>query len=277
MNFRLVLTAFLAGASVLPAQQPGVGHVFRVCADPDDMPFSDEHRAGFENKIAALISRDLGDSVTYTWFPTRRGFIRNTLREGNCDVMMGAPKGYDLVLPTKAYYRSAYVAVTRRAQHLKIVSLDDSVLRTLKIGVNQIGDNYTNTPPAHALSARGMTSNVVGFSTFYGVEHRPSEIIDALSKGSIDVAVVWGPLGGYWAKQSSVPLDISILPDTDRATGFPLAYEVTMGVRRSDRALRDTLDQELDRRHADIEAILREFGVPLLPLPADSGAKSNAR
>jgi mxaJ protein len=253
---------------------PKAEHVFRVCADPDDMPFSNQKGEGFENKIAALLARDLGDTaVAYTWFPTRRGFVRNTLRAGECDAMIGAPAGYDLVLPTKPYYRSAYIAVTRRDRHLKVTSLDDSALKTLKIGVNLIGDNYENTPPAHALGARGITTNMVGFSTFYNQEHPPSEIVDAVASGKIDVAVVWGPLGGYWAKRSSVPLDLSVLPDTDRATGFPLAYEVTVGVRRNDRTLRDALNAALDRRKPEIEAILRDYGVPLLPITAESAAK----
>jgi mxaJ protein len=263
-----------AAAPAAPGMARKPEHVFRVCADPSDMPFSNEKREGFENKIAALLAHDLGDTaVAYAWFPTRRGFVRNTLRTGQCDVMVGAPAGYDLVLPTKPYYRSAYVAVTRRDRHLKIASLDDSVLKTLKIGVNLIGDNYENTPPAHALGARGITANVVGFTTFYNEEHPPSEIVDAVANGKIDVAVVWGPLGGYWAKRSPVPLDLSVLPDTDRATGFPLAYEVTLGVRRTDRALRDSLNAALDRRKSDIDAILRDYGVPMLPMSTESAAK----
>jgi mxaJ protein len=277
------------GARVLPAQQtaapaaPSTGaaamtmharppHTFRVCADPDNMPFADDKLEGFDNKIAALIAKDLSDSVTYSWWPTRRGFVRNTLSSSNCDVIFGVPKGYDLVLPTKAYYRSAYVAVTRRDRHLKITSLDDSALKALKIGVTLIGDNYTNTPPAQALGMRGMNKLVVGFTSFYTAEHRPSEIIDAVANGQIDVALAWGPLAGYYAKHASVPLDVSVLPDTDRATGFPFAYDLTMGVRRADRGLRDTLNAMIDRHRADIDAILRDYGVPVLPITTESAA-----
>jgi mxaJ protein len=241
-------------------------HAFRVCSDPDNLPFSDQQRQGFENKIAALLASDLGDSVSYVWWPTRRGFVRMTLGAEACDIIMGTPKGYDLVLQTNSYYRSAYVAITRRDRHLHIRSLDDSALRALTIGVNTMGDNYENTPPAHALGARGINQHIVGFPTFYSTEHRPGDIIDAVAKGTIDVAVVWGPVGGYFVKQSSVPLDITALPDTDRATGFPFSYEVTLGVRRADRGLRDTLNAAIDRRHADIDAILRDYGIPMLPL-----------
>lgn len=271
-----VAVAWLCAAPGVRAQEPGVApqlpgsgrapHAFRVCSDPDNLPFSDEQRRGFENKIAALLANDLGDSLSYVWWPTRRGFVRMTLGSEDCDIIMGTPEGYDLVLQTKPYYRSAYVAVTRRDRHLRITSLDDPALKTLTIGVNTMGDNYENTPPAHALGARGIYQHIVGFPTFYNREDRPGNIIEAVAKGSIDVAIVWGPLGGYFAKQSSVPLDVTMLPDTDRATGFPFSYGVAMGVRRADRGLRDTLNMALDRRRADIDAILRDYGVPLLPM-----------
>jgi mxaJ protein len=241
-------------------------HVFRVCADPDDLPFSNDKQQGFDNKIAAVLAKDLNDTLTFAWWPTRRGFVRNTLSSSGCDVIIGVPKGYDLVLPTNPYYRAAYVAVTRRDRQLKIATLDDSVFKSLKIGVSQIGDNYTNTPPAQALGARGIIQNVMGFTSFYTPDHPPGEIIDAVATGRIDVALAWGPLAGYYAKQSSVPLELSALPDTDRATGLPFAYELTLGVRRADRGLRDTLNMALDRRRTDIEAILRDYGVPMLPL-----------
>jgi quinoprotein dehydrogenase-associated probable ABC transporter substrate-binding protein len=237
------------------------------------MPAADDKLEGFDDKIAALMAKDLGDSVTYSWWPTRRGFIRNTLSASDCDVVFGVPKGYDLVSPTKSYYRSAYVAVTRRDRHLKITSLDDTVLKSLKIGVTLIGDNYTNTPPAQALGTRGINQNVVGFTSFYNVDHRPGDIIDAVAKGQIDVALAWGPLAGYYAKHSAVPLDLTVLPDTDRATGFPFAYELTLGVRRADRGLRDTLNALIDRHRSDIDAVLRDYGVPLLPLTAESASQ----
>jgi mxaJ protein len=262
-----------ATGSSTPTLHTRPPHAFRVCADPDNMPAADDKLEGFDNKIAALMAKDLGDSVTYTWWPTRRGFVRNTLSASDCDVVFGVPKGYDLVLATKPYYRSAYVAVTRHDRHLKITSLDDSALKSLKIGVTQFGDDYTNTPPAQALGARGINKSVVGFTSFYDSEHRPSEIIEAVAKGRIDVALAWGPLAGYFAKHSAVPLDLAVLPDTDRATGFPFAYELTLGVRRADRGLRDTLNTLIDRHRADIDAILRDYGVPVLPLTTESASQ----
>jgi mxaJ protein len=264
----------------LAAQQPAAAaahtrppHTFRVCADPDNLPATDDKLEGFDNKIAALMAKDLGDSVTYSWWPTRRGFVRNTLSASDCDVVFGVPKGYDLVLPTKPYYRAAYVAVTRSDRHLKIASLDDTVVKSLKIGVTQFGDDYTNTPPAQALGARGINRTVVGFTSFYSAENRPGDIINAVAKGQIDMALAWGPLAGYFAKHSTVPLDLTVLPDTDRATGFPFVYELTLGVRRADRGLRDTLNMLIDRHHADIDAILHDYGVPGLPLAAESASQ----
>jgi mxaJ protein len=278
VRFRIAIPVLLTAVGTLSvpllrAQQggaapsaPHVGrppHSFRVCADPDDLPFSDKQRQGFENKIAALVASDLDDTLSFLWWPTRRGFVRNTLGAEICDVIMGTPQGYDLVLQTHPYYRTHYVAVSRRDRHLHITSLDDSVLKTLRIGVNTMGDNYENTPPAHALGARGINEHVVGFSTFYNAEQRPSDIIDAVVKGTIDVAMVWGPAAGYFVEHASVPLDMTALPDTDKVTGFPFAYGVALGVRRADRGLRDTLNQVLDRRRGDIDAILRDYGVPL--------------
>ena len=235
----------------------------RVCADPNDMPASNDKREGFANKIAELIAKDLGDTVTYDWWPSRRGYIRNTLRAGNCDVVIDIPAQYELVAASKPYYRSTYVIVTRRDQHLEITGLDDPRLKTLKIGVNSIGDNYTQTPPADALSSRGITANLVWFTTFYDDEHRPGDIVNALAEGKVDVAVVWGPLGGYYAKHASAPLDVTMLPDSDAVTGKQFAFDQALGVRRSDRELLAKLNDAIDRRRADIAAILNEYGVPI--------------
>jgi quinoprotein dehydrogenase-associated probable ABC transporter substrate-binding protein len=239
--------------------------VLRVCGDPDNLPFSNAKQEGFENRIAALLASELGDTVTYTWWPQRRGFVRNTLRARECDVIVGVPGGYDPVLETKPYYRSTYYLVSRADRKLNIKSLDDPALRKLKIAVNIIGEDYTNTPPAHALGARGIP--VVGYSTFYNAENRPEDIINAVSTGKVDVAVVWGPLAGYFAKRSTVPLTLVALPDSVDRTGYPFAYNIAVGVRRSDKDLKARIEQALDRRHDDIAKILQEYGVPALTQP----------
>ncbi len=233
----------------------------RVCADPDNMPFTNQKREGFDNKIADLIARDLGDTVSYTWWPARRGFVRNTLSSGNCDLIMGVPANYDPVATSKPYYRSTYYLVYRTDRKLTLKSLDDPELKKLRIGVNLIGEDYTNTPPAHALSAHGIVKGVKGFESFYGEEHRPGEIIDSLAKGSIDVAIVWGPLAGYFASRSGVPMTLVALPDED-SPDLPFAYDVTVGVRHSDHELQDRVDEILEKRKSEIAQILKEYNVP---------------
>jgi quinoprotein dehydrogenase-associated probable ABC transporter substrate-binding protein len=242
------------------------GRVLRVCADPDNLPFSNRKGEGFENRIAALPAQELGDTLASVWWPQRRGFVRNTLRARECEVVLGVPAGFDPVLATKPYYRSAYSLVYPSARASGLQSLDDPRLKQLRIGVNLIGEDYTHTPPVHALLKRGISSNVTGFSTFYGEEHHPGEIIDSLASGNLDVAVVWGPLAGFFAQRSPVPLTIVPLPD-DSAFGLPFAFDVGVGVRRADKELRSRLDTILDRRHADIELILREYGVPTVSRP----------
>ena len=240
---------------------------FRVCGDPDNLPFSNAKGEGFENRIAELIAAELGDTVTYTWWPHRRGFVRNTLRAKECDVIIGVPAGFDPVGSTKPYYRSTYYIVTRTDRKLDIRSLDDEKLRGLKVGVNVIGEDYTNTPPAHALGMRGITA--VGFDAFYNAEKRPEDIVNAVADGKIDAAVVWGPLAGFFAKRSKTPLTLVALPDSVDRTGYPFAYDIGVGVRRSDKALKAQLDTILERKRPEIQRILDEYGVPkLAPTPA---------
>ena len=246
----------------------------RVCADPDNMPFTNQKREGFDNKIAELIARELGDTVSYTWWPARRGFVRNTLSSGNCDLIMGVPANYDPVATSDPYYRSTYYLVYRADRNLELRTLDDPALKTLRIGVNLIGEDYTNTPPAHALSAHGITKNVVGFETFYGEEHRPGEIIDSLARGKIDVAIVWGPLAGYFAGRSGVRMKLVPLPDQD-SPDLPFAYDVTVGVRHSDHELEDRVNEILGARKAEIAQILREYNVPTVSKPVGAAEKSH--
>ena len=134
----------------------------RVCADPNNLPFSNDRGEGFENRIAELLARDLGAKLTYTWWAQRRGFIRSTLAANSCDLVIGVPAGYDLVLTTRSYYRSTYVFVTRKDSRLALSSFDDPQLRKLRIGVHLIGNDGVNVPPAHALTRRGIISNVAG-------------------------------------------------------------------------------------------------------------------
>jgi mxaJ protein len=239
---------------------------FRVCADPENLPFSNRRMEGFENKIASVLAKTFGTSPTYVWWGQRRGFIRNTmnatLKEARCNIMIGAPQGYDLVRTTKPYYRSTYVFVYRKDKGLQIKSLDDPMLKKLRIGVHKLGEDYSNPPPVHALATRGIVANVIGFETFYSAQNPPSKIIDAVAGGQIDVAIVWGPAAGYFVKHQQVPLEM--IPIPSGKGDLPFAFDISMGVKPGDEELRARLEKVLVTKHAEITKILKEYGVPLL-------------
>jgi len=238
----------------------------RVCADPNNLPFSNSKQQGFENALAQMIAHDLGRTVEYYWWPQRRGFVRATLRSDKCDVIMGVPSNYELTATTRPYYRSTYVFVTRRDRHLKIRSFDDPILKRLRIGVHEPGNDYANVPPAEALIKRGIINNIVGYSLTgdYSKPNPPAKLIDAVARGEIDVAIAWGPLAGYFAKREPVKLDIvPVSPQVDLPF-LPFVFDISLGVRRGDNAMKDALDGVLERRASDIRALLGRYGVPLV-------------
>jgi mxaJ protein len=239
------------------------GEELRVCADPNNMPFSNSKREGLENRLAELVARDLGATVRYTWWPQRRGFFRSTLNAGRCDVVMGVPSDLPMVLPTRPYYRSAYVLVTRADRKLKIKSLDDPILRQLRIGVQVVGDG-ANTPPVEALARRGITRNLVGFTVFgdYATPNPPARIMDAVAARDVDVAVVWGPLAGYFVTREGAPLKMTPIPKDATSSATPLAFAISIGVRKGDRTRQALIDGILERRRDEIDQLLNQYGVP---------------
>jgi mxaJ protein len=257
------LLLVLAGIVASP-ESARADDVLRVCADPNSLPFSNRAEAGFENELARLVAGALGKRLEYFWWAQRRGYIRNTLRAQRCDVVMAAPAGADRLLTTQPYYRSSYVFVRRRGMPA-LRTLDDPALRTLKVGVQLIGDEAANAPPAHSLAQRGIIDNVVGFMVYgdYASTDPERPIIDAVASGAIDVAIVWGPLAGYYASRSAVPLELTpVAPLVDGVVR--LSFAISMGVRRTDAALRAELDAVLDRNRAQVAAILERYGVPRL-------------
>jgi mxaJ protein len=242
----------------------------RVCADPNNLPFSNSAEAGFENRLAAMVAEHFGLQVSYTWWAQRRGFIRNTLKAGKCDVVMGVPSGYDLVETTKPYYRSSYVFVTRQDQHLDLSSLLDPRLHHLAIGVHLIGDDGNNPPPAQALGEQGIVDNVRGYSIYgdYRQADPPARLIEAVESGSLDVAAAWGPLGGYFAQHSPVPLTVTPIRDYERFAPQQFRFAIAMGVRKGDDALRDRLNAFIDEHRSEITSLLLSYGVPLVDQPA---------
>ena len=264
--FKIAIAALLLGAACGGGVVRDNTAVLGVCADPNNLPFSNNRGEGFENKLAQLVGRDLGMQVRYTWMPQRRGFVRNTLRAHRCDVIMGVPSSFELARPTIPYYRSTYVFIYRRDRHLRIHSLDDPGLRRLRIGVHVIGDDYANTPPAAALAQRHIVRNVVGYTIYgdYSQPNPPARLIEAVARGDVDVAIVWGPLAGFFARQQSVPLEIvPVSPQVD-VPFLPFVFDISMAVRRGDDSLRTRLESVLERRQADIRRLLEEYGVPLL-------------
>lgn len=263
MKALLAAAALLTGAlatSSMPAEQQ---RVLRVCADPNNLPFSNERGEGFDNAIARVIAREMGAELEYVWWAQRRGFIRNTLGARACDLVFGVPTSSERALATRPYYRSTYVFVTPETLRPPITSIDDPRLRHLKVGVHLIGDDYTNTPPAHALARRGITDNVAGYLIYgdYRDPNPPARLVEAVADGDVDVAVVWGPLAGYFAERQRVPLRLTpVTPASD--AGLPFVFEAAIGVRRGDDTLRAELDRILTRRHSEIRAILESYGVP---------------
>jgi mxaJ protein len=245
----------------------------RVCADPNNLPFSNERGEGLENKLAELIGRELQAELTYVWHAQRRGFFRETLYAGRCDLVPGVMFGMEMLRTTAPYYRSSYVFVAR-AVDPPIASLDDPALRHLRIGVQLIGDDGANTPPAHALARRSITANVRGY-TLYGDYAQPNpsaRIIEAVAKGEIDVALAWGPLAGYFAPRQTAALTITPISPQIDGPRLPMVFDIAMGVRRDDRQLRDEINMALHRRRAEVDGVLAAYGVPRLDAPPNHGA-----
>jgi mxaJ protein len=258
---------WVAGLALVGLAAAGPVPTLRVCADSNNLPFSNGRRAGFENRIAAVLADELHARLEYTWAPEWRGFIRKTLDAGRCDVIMGIPAESDRVLTTRPYYASTYVFLSRRDRGIAIQSFDDPALRTLRIGIHFIGDDYANPPPAHALGRRGIVRNVVGYSV-YGDRSRPNPPADrvrAVARGDVDVAIVWGPFAGYFGAREQVPMRITPVTPAFDAPGFPLTFAIALCVARNDAALRARLDNSLARRRSEIERILRQYRIPLVP------------
>jgi mxaJ protein len=264
-----VLAAVLAvgvASDAAPERAAAWPRVLRVCADPNNLPFSDSAGRGFENRLAELIADDLGAEVQYTWWAQRRGFVRNTLRAGICDLIPGVPARFDPVVTTSPYYRSTYVFVTREDLGPPIESFDDPRLRRVKVGVHLIGDDYSNPPPVSALAKRGIVRNVAGYTIYgdYRQPNPPARLVDAVARGEVDVAVVWGPLGGYFAGRSEVPLRVTPVRRPNDGPAVPFIFAIAMGVRPEDTSLVRMLDRVLVRRRAEVRRILEQYGVPLV-------------
>ncbi len=234
-------------------------HVFRACADPRNLPFSNEAGEGFENKIAELFARKLGKSVAYTFYPGATGFIRNTLNAHRCDVVLGIAQGDEIVQPTNPYYRTGYAAAYRKGGPLEgLNSLNDPRLKTAKIGV------IAGTPPVTFLAANGLLPQIKSYALVVDTrfDSPTHDMMDDLDRGDIDVALLWGPIAGYYASKAKTATTVTpLLKEQD---GPRMVYPIVMGVRHSDQNWKRTLNKLISENRSEIEAILISYGVPLL-------------
>lgn len=261
----LVLAAVLVCAAG-PVGAAGKAGTLRVCADPNNLPFSNAAGEGFENKLAEMVAAEFGWDVEYTWFAQRRGFIRNTLKAEKCDVVMGLPSRLELVATTEPYYRSTYVFVTRKDRHLDIHSIADDRLRKLRIGVHLIGDDGSNTPPAHALGEEGIVDNVTGYMIYgdYRQPAPPALLLSDVAQDKLDIAAVWGPLAGYFGPRLEPPLAMAPITETARFAPLAFDFDISMGVRHGDEALKRKLNRFIESHRPQIATLLASYGVPVV-------------
>jgi quinoprotein dehydrogenase-associated probable ABC transporter substrate-binding protein len=252
-------------ASAEDAEEPAASielvdpHVFRVCADPRNLPFSNEAGEGFENKLAEFFAKKLDKKVAYAWYPGATGFVRNTLNAHKCDVIMGFPQGNDFAQVTNPYYRTSYALVYKPGNGLDGVdSLDDPILKTKRIGI------VAGTPPASYMAKKGLFAKAKSYPLT--IDTRVDSTSQAMTKdiesGEIDVGILWGPIAGYDAKTANPKLAIALL--TKEQGGPRLAYRIGMGVRASDQEFKRLLNRMVQENQHEIDAILLSYGVPLL-------------
>jgi mxaJ protein len=255
---------FLAAA--LAAAAPGEARTLKVCADPNNLPFSNQREEGFENRIVRMLAEELKADVEYVWWAQRRGNVRETLNSGLCDLIPGVASSLEMLATTRPYYRSAYVVVIRDPSLKGLSSFNDARLAGLRLGVQLIGDDGSNTPPAHALSRRGLVSNVRGYPVYgdYLSVAPQSPIIKAVAAGEVDAAFVWGPTAGYFAKLQAVPLSLTMVSPLSDGPGLPMVFDISMGLRRTDRVLLKDVELALEKRAADIDVVLSSYGIPVI-------------
>ena len=266
-------TARYATLCVVLLFSSAYGRDLRVCADPDNLPFSNIKQQGFENRLAELVARNLNAKLVYEWQRMGRGFVREYLNTGRCDALMGIPARFGAVLTTTPYYRSTYVFVTRRDTQVKPASLDDPALRQLKIGVQVLEEDYT--PPASALARRHLQNQIVGFNS---TGEDADAIIRAVANRKVDTAIVWGPLAGFFVKRYHGVLQLTpVTPEVD-PPALPFTFAIAMGVRKGNTALRDELQAAIDRNQREIRKILNQYAVPQLELaPRSNDAQGGAQ
>jgi len=234
---------------------------FKVCADPDNMPYSNSKQEGFEDKIAALIAEDLGKKLSFAYAYYRQGFLRNTLNANRCDVIMSTTSDNDSMLTSKPYYRSGHVFVYRKDSGFNITDWDSPDLRKGVIGI--IGES----PATRPLADHDLMGNARPYRMQRDLNLPPSFLIDDLVKGDIDIAIAWGPIAGYYAKQAKIPLVVVPIPEYENTNAKGKEnWNISLGVRKRDKERLAAIQEVLDRRQADILKILDDYGIPHTPV-----------
>jgi quinoprotein dehydrogenase-associated probable ABC transporter substrate-binding protein len=280
----LAIAAVLVGRDISRAQTTTDGpdlsielvdpKVLRVCADPRNLPFSNEKGEGFENKLAELFADKLQKKLDYMYFPQATGFVRMTLAAHRCDVIMGFPQGDELVQGTNPYYRTAYALVAKPGSGLdEVTTLEDERLKNKHIGI------VAGTPPATNMAANGLMMAAKSYPLMIDTRFDSSAgaMIEDLMSGQIDAGILWGPMAGFYAKKANPPLHVT--PLVKETMGPKLTFRIGMGVRSADQNWKRLLNRLIQENQPAINKILLEYGVPLLdendrPIGAETATKS---
>jgi len=262
----------VAAEPELPSLNPDEGRIgeirrvenndeFKVCADPENMPFSNLKQEGFEDKIAQVLADDLGKKLTFTYAYSRQGFFRNTLGANRCDVVIGTTSDSDMMRTSKPYYRAGHVFVWRKASNYNITDWTSADLRKGFIGV------IDHSPATIPMNDNNLIANARPYRIQRDLNLPSSFMIDDLAKGDIDIAIAWGPIGGYFAKQSKVPMMVAPIPEyeTENAKGKEY-WNISVGVRKKDKERMAMIQGALDRNQAKIVKILDDYGIPHVPV-----------
>lgn len=230
---------------------------FKVCADPDNMPFSNSKQEGFEDKIAAVLAKDLGRKLTFTYAYSRQGFFRNTLGANRCDVVIGTTSDNDMMRTSKPYYRAGHVFVWRKDSNFNITNWDSPDLHKGFIGA------IDHSPATIPMNDHNLIGNSRPYRMQRDLNLPPSFMIDDLAKGEIDIAIAWGPIGGYFAKQSKVPMVVAPIPEYETTNAKGKEYwNIAVGVRKKDKDRMELIQGALDRNQDKINQILDDYGIP---------------
>ena len=279
----LAITAIFAGRDIAEAQTNDSTDlsielidpkVLRVCADPRNLPFSNDKGEGIENKLGELFAEKLQKKLDYAYYPQAAGFVRMTLAAHRCDVIMGYPQGDDLVQGTNPYYRTAYALVVKQGSGLDdVAALGDARLKGKHIGI------VAGTPPATNMTANGLMAEAKSYPLMVDtrIDSSAEAMIRDLVSGKIDAGILWGPMAGFYAKKANPPLHVT--PLVKEKTGPRLAFRIGMGVRGADQNWKRLLNRLIQENQPAINKILLDFGVPLLdendrPIGAETATKA---